>query len=197
MANDSLMFVKKIQEYHLNGEHVQATDGSRQWAAPVPHAPPSEQMLKGARNISDHLSDFLLKECVDRMRKFIIYNIPSIPAAPVVTVFPPQKKSRFCFLLTCMATGFYPRDIRMSLRRNRITVPDEDGVTSTGTRPNGDGTFQMRKSLEILECQVPYDVLYECVVEHTSTVTLQIIKLGNCLKYYVFPFFSSVCLVLI
>ena len=36
---------------------------------------------------------------------------------------------------------------------------DEDGVTATGTRPNRDGTFQMRKTLEILECQGHYDML--------------------------------------
>ncbi|XP_062400027.1 MHC class I polypeptide-related sequence B-like [Sardina pilchardus] len=185
LANDSLMLVKKVEEYHLNGEATKVINGSSQWgAAPFQPSPQAEEILTGARNISHNFSDFLLKECVDQMRKFIIYNNDREPSAPMVTVFPPKKKSRFCFLQTCMATGFYPRHIEMSFHINGVPVPDKDGVRSSGTIPNGDGTFQLRKSLKIMECHMPFDVLYECVVEHTATGTAKtqtIMKLdGTC-----------------
>lgn len=86
-----------------------------------------------------------------------------------------------------MASGFYPRHMEMSLQMNGVPVTEEDGVTSTGIVPNGDGTFQLRKSLEIVDCMFPYDVLYVCVVKHTGTKTintLPIIKLGNYLNCY-------------
>ncbi|KAL2082603.1 hypothetical protein ACEWY4_022421 [Coilia grayii] len=179
LGNESLILQKLIEEYHLNGEHVQATNSSWQLAAPVQHASPPGQVLKGARNISRQIGDFLQKECVDQeMRRFIIYDDKE-PSAPHATVLPPRNSSRSCILLSCMATGFYPRDIRMSFQKNGVKVPDEDGVISTGTRPNGDGTFQLRKTLEIVECLDPYNVLYECVVEHASTKYLQTLQIIN------------------
>lgn len=90
-----------------------------------------------------------------------------------------------CFRLTCMASGFYPRHIEMSLQMNGVPVTEEGGVRSTGTIPNWDGTFQLRKSLEIADCVLPYDVHYVCVVKHLKTIkTLPIIKLGKCLNCF-------------
>lgn len=75
LANDTLIFGKQVEEYHLNGEFTQSTNGrSLRGAAPVQHTPPFEEMLKGAKNINDYFSDFPLNECVDQMRKFLIYN---------------------------------------------------------------------------------------------------------------------------
>ncbi|XP_051729237.1 major histocompatibility complex class I-related gene protein-like [Ctenopharyngodon idella] len=46
-------------------------------------------------------------------------------------------------VLTCLATGFYPRDVQMNIRLNRNILEDQ---TSSGIRPNDDETFQMRSS---------------------------------------------------
>lgn len=117
-------------------------------------------------------------------------------AAPNATVLPPRNMSRSRILLSCMATGFFPRYINISFQKNGVTVLDAEGTFhSSGSRPNGDGTFQLRRTLEIVECSESHDVLYECVVEHTSTKylqTFQIIKLGkygmssSCLLYCIY-----------
>ncbi|NP_001314813.1 major histocompatibility complex class I LGA precursor [Danio rerio] len=52
------------------------------------------------------------------------------------------------FRVSCLATGFYPRHINLTLLRDGQPVSDH-GVTGGDLLPNGDGTYQMRKSLEI------------------------------------------------
>ncbi|KAI2646051.1 IgG receptor FcRn large subunit p51 [Labeo rohita] len=50
------------------------------------------------------------------------------------------------FHVSCLATGFYPRHINLTLFRDGEPVDDHE-ITGD-LLPNGDGTYQMRKSLE-------------------------------------------------
>ncbi|XP_056307298.1 major histocompatibility complex class I-related gene protein-like [Danio aesculapii] len=60
-----------------------------------------------------------------------------------------QKASDFGgFVVSCLATGFYPRHINLTLLRDGQPVSDHE-LTGGDLLPNGDGTYQMRKSLEI------------------------------------------------
>ncbi|KAK9952141.1 hypothetical protein ABG768_017997, partial [Culter alburnus] len=52
------------------------------------------------------------------------------------------------FRVSCLATGFYPRHINLTLFRDGQPVSDHE-ITGGDLLPNGDGTYQMRKSLEI------------------------------------------------
>lgn len=69
-------------------------------------------------------------------------------------------------MLTCLATGFYPREIILEIRRNGRTLTKDDGVLSSGTRPNEDETFQRRDSVEILRSDTS---TYTCVVIHRAS----------------------------
>lgn len=69
LANDTLILGKHVEEYHLNGQFTY--DSSLRGAAPVQHTRPFGEMFNATKQ---NLSNFLLKECVDQMRKFIIYN---------------------------------------------------------------------------------------------------------------------------
>ncbi|XP_049328686.1 class II histocompatibility antigen, B-L beta chain-like [Astyanax mexicanus] len=66
--------------------------------------------------------------------------------------------------LSCLATGFYPKDVKMSLRKFNTEIPDHL-ITSSAVRPNDDGTYQLRKSVEI-SGDDPAD--YDCYVSHSS-----------------------------
>ena len=46
--------------------------------------------------------------------------------------------------LSCLATGFHPKEITMNIRRDGHLVDRDDGLQSTGIRPNGDGTHQIK-----------------------------------------------------
>uniref|UniRef100_A0A3B1JA51 Ig-like domain-containing protein n=1 Tax=Astyanax mexicanus TaxID=7994 RepID=A0A3B1JA51_ASTMX len=82
--------------------------------------------------------------------------------------------------LTCMATGFYPKDVKMSLRKFTTSLPDHL-ITSSGIRPNDDGTYQLRKSVEIQEDDL---ALFNCYVNHSSLKKPVIKKWGNYNSYW-------------
>uniref|UniRef100_A0A3B1IWU3 Immunoglobulin C1-set domain-containing protein n=1 Tax=Astyanax mexicanus TaxID=7994 RepID=A0A3B1IWU3_ASTMX len=48
-------------------------------------------------------------------------------------------------ILTCLITGFYHKDVKMSLRKYGTEIPDHL-ITSSEIGPNDDGTYQLRKS---------------------------------------------------
>ncbi|XP_036416205.1 major histocompatibility complex class I-related gene protein-like [Colossoma macropomum] len=68
--------------------------------------------------------------------------------------------------VTCLATGFYPRHINLTIFRDGQPVPDQ--LTTGGDLlPNVDGTYQMRKSLELSEEELKKHS-YTCTVTHLS-----------------------------
>ncbi|XP_048059156.1 zinc-alpha-2-glycoprotein-like [Megalobrama amblycephala] len=66
-------------------------------------------------------------------------------------------------VLTCLATGFYPRDVQMNIRLNRNILLEHQ--TSSGIRPNNDETFQMRISVKI---DRNHEGSYDCLLIHSS-----------------------------
>nr|XP_021326457.1 major histocompatibility complex class I-related gene protein-like [Danio rerio] len=70
------------------------------------------------------------------------------------------------FQVSCLATGFYPRHINLTLLRDGQPVSDHE-VTGGDLLPNGDGTFQMRKSLEI-RAEERQKNKYTCSATHLS-----------------------------
>ncbi|XP_062398297.1 major histocompatibility complex class I-related gene protein-like [Sardina pilchardus] len=69
-------------------------------------------------------------------------------------------------LLTCLATGFYPRHINLTLLRDDQPVSDHQ-ITGGELLPNGDETYQMRKSLEVSAEELQHHH-YTCTAEHLS-----------------------------
>ncbi|KAJ8334778.1 hypothetical protein SKAU_G00404170 [Synaphobranchus kaupii] len=69
--------------------------------------------------------------------------------------------------MICLATGFYPRHINMTLLRDGQTVPEERLITGE-ILPNGDGTYQQRKTLSLSAEERPERHNYTCTVTHTS-----------------------------
>ncbi|XP_076142705.1 major histocompatibility complex class I-related protein 1-like [Alosa pseudoharengus] len=66
--------------------------------------------------------------------------------------------------VTCLATGFYPRHINLTLLRDGQPVSDHQ-ITGGELLPNGDETYQMRKSLEVSAEEHHH---YTCTAEHLS-----------------------------
>ncbi|XP_058641391.1 DLA class I histocompatibility antigen, A9/A9 alpha chain-like [Onychostoma macrolepis] len=69
--------------------------------------------------------------------------------------------------ISCLATGFYPRHINLTLFRDGQPV-DDDQITGGEILPNGDGTYQMRKSLVISEEELHEEYKYNCTTKHLS-----------------------------
>ncbi|XP_051741116.1 major histocompatibility complex class I-related gene protein-like isoform X2 [Ctenopharyngodon idella] len=76
--------------------------------------------------------------------------------------------------VSCLATGFYPRHINLTLFRDGQPVSDHE-ITGGDLLPNGDGTYQMRKSLEISADKHKYT----CSATHLSLDNKLIIDLED------------------
>ncbi|KAL1269642.1 hypothetical protein QQF64_031931 [Cirrhinus molitorella] len=69
--------------------------------------------------------------------------------------------------IICLATGFYPRYINLTLFRDGQPV-DDDQITGGEILPNGDGTYQMRKSLVISEEELRRGHKYNCTMKRLN-----------------------------
>ncbi|XP_056090602.1 uncharacterized protein LOC130070283 isoform X3 [Rhinichthys klamathensis goyatoka] len=77
---------------------------------------------------------------------------------------------RFCsetgvVQMTCLATGFYPRHINLTLLQDDQPV-NEERITGGELLPNADGTYQMRKSVELSVKEQRERHTYTCTVTH-------------------------------
>lgn len=68
--------------------------------------------------------------------------------------------------LTCLVTGFYSRDVNLWIKRNGRVLTEEDGLESSGVRPNGDNTFQRQDSVELPKSD---SATYTCKVGHPGS----------------------------
>ncbi|KAL2092162.1 hypothetical protein ACEWY4_011960 [Coilia grayii] len=79
--------------------------------------------------------------------------------------------------VTCLAAGFYPRHINLTLLRDGQPVPDHQ-ITGGELLPNADETYQMRKSLEVSAEELQQHH-YTCTAEHLSLDNKLDIYLGS------------------
>uniref|UniRef100_A0A8B9JEI1 Ig-like domain-containing protein n=1 Tax=Astyanax mexicanus TaxID=7994 RepID=A0A8B9JEI1_ASTMX len=115
--------------------------------------------------------------CSDKNLNVInIYTFFISSAPPAVHIFAKKsvRESRN-LTLACLITGFDPKDVKMSLRKSGTEIHDHL-ITSSGIRPNHNGTYQLRKSVEIQEDD---SADYYCYVSHSSLTEPVIKKWGK------------------
>ncbi|KAJ4928435.1 hypothetical protein JOQ06_016227, partial [Pogonophryne albipinna] len=141
-------------------------DDSSTWVAPTVASQPTKRKWDEVTVLKEYTKGYLETECMDWLSKFVEFGkkIDAIP--PKVYVFSKKAKSEKNIILSCMATGFYPKDILLQIKRNGRVLTTEDGVNSTGTRPNGDETYQRTDRVEILRTDVS---TYTCEVKHVAS----------------------------
>ncbi|XP_067219609.1 H-2 class I histocompatibility antigen, Q10 alpha chain-like [Chanodichthys erythropterus] len=176
---DQVKFLKGIDEYGYDGENfLSFDDRESQWVAPVNEALPTKRKWDNVPILNQYTKGYLEKECVDWLNKFRGYRDEKLRNGSPPNVYVFEKKNtndETKLKLTCLATGFYPKDVMMSIRKTHTSLP-EDQIESTGIRPNHDGSFQMRKSVEIKKEEKDE---YDCFVSHKSIKEHIITKLGN------------------
>ncbi|NP_001083019.2 major histocompatibility complex class I ZEA precursor [Danio rerio] len=164
-GND-VRFSKGIDEYSYDGRNFLAfDDADSQWVAPVEEALPTKRKWDNVPILNQYTKGYLEKECVDWLNKFREYGDQELRegSPPDVHVFAKKIISGKAKLkLTCMVTGFYPKDVILTIRKYRTALSDNE-VESSGVRPNPDGTFQLRKSTNIYE-----KAEYDCYVAHRT-----------------------------
>ncbi|ROL49862.1 Major histocompatibility complex class I-related gene protein [Anabarilius grahami] len=176
---DEVKFSKGVSEYGYDGENFLSFDiKESQWVASVDAALPTKRRWDNKPTLNQYTKGYLEKECVDWLKSFREYGDEELrkTSPPDVHVFA-KRYIRFKtkLKLTCLATGFYPKDVMMTIRKN-LTSLHENEMQSTGIRPNHDGSFQMMKSLKIKEEEKDE---YDCFVSYRIFKEPVIIKLGN------------------
>uniref|UniRef100_A0A671SR11 Ig-like domain-containing protein n=2 Tax=Sinocyclocheilus anshuiensis TaxID=1608454 RepID=A0A671SR11_9TELE len=165
---DEVKFSKGIDEYSYDGENFLSFDDKEsQWVAPVDAAVPTKRKWDKVPILNQYTKGYLEKECVDWLNKFRDYGEQELreSSPPDVHVFAKRcTTDKNKVKLTCLATGFYPKDVILSIRKYRSPLP-EDEIESSGIRPNHDGTYQLRKSVIIQEDE---KAEYDCFVKHRT-----------------------------
>ncbi|XP_050993297.1 zinc-alpha-2-glycoprotein-like isoform X2 [Labeo rohita] len=165
---DEVKFSKGIDEYSYDGKNfLSFDDESSQWVAPDPAALPTKRKWDNVPILNQYTKGYLEKECVDWLNKFRDYGDEKLKngSSPDVHVFARRCTSDKTKLkLTCLATGFYPKDVTLLIRKYRTSLPENE-VESSGVRPNHDGTYQLKKSVEIKEDE---KAEYDCFVAHRT-----------------------------
>ncbi|KAL4624826.1 major histocompatibility complex class I-related gene protein-like [Arapaima gigas] len=107
--------------------------------------------------------------CIRMLRRYLQQdrNILLRKVRPKVRVIHKTKPASKNLEVVCLATGFYPRHINMTLLRDGQAVPDEE-LTAGELLPNGDGTYQLRKSHTVSLEEQRKKHLYTCTVTHLS-----------------------------
>uniref|UniRef100_A0A3B4DSD6 Immunoglobulin C1-set domain-containing protein n=1 Tax=Pygocentrus nattereri TaxID=42514 RepID=A0A3B4DSD6_PYGNA len=171
-SGGSLSVLNCINEYGYDGQNVTSYNWtSRRWSASVSQA----KVLEEEWNAGP--VDRRGEDCVEWLKKYLQYNTSDTKVTSLDVYMFANKSTTDSGLLTltCLATGFYPKSVEMSVREFTTSLP-EHLLTTSGVRPNDDGTYQLRKSVEIQEDEAAD---YDCYVTHSSLNTSVIKQWGE------------------
>ncbi|XP_044190670.1 major histocompatibility complex class I-related gene protein-like [Thunnus albacares] len=165
----SVTFSRGVDMYNYDGrDFLSFDDTNAVWVASTDIAVPTKRKWDGVQVLKEYTKGYLENECIDWLNKFMTYGQKQLQAAspPDVYVFATNTKTETIVMLTCLATGFYPKDIILEIKRDGRVLTKEDGLLTSGVRPNEDDTYQRRDSVEILRSDV---ASYRCEVTHRAT----------------------------
>uniref|UniRef100_A0A3Q2X8K3 Ig-like domain-containing protein n=1 Tax=Haplochromis burtoni TaxID=8153 RepID=A0A3Q2X8K3_HAPBU len=162
--NGALRFVHSMSKYNYDGnDFLSFDDKSRVWVAPVKEALPSKTKWDNDQVLKEYTKGYLENECIDWLSNFHFL----LPAPPDVYVFAKKSRVETNLTVTCLATGFYSKNIIVRIRRNGRVLTEDDGLSSSGVLPNNDETFQRRDHVEILKSDLSK---FSCEVVHEATL---------------------------
>ncbi|CAL8238891.1 unnamed protein product, partial [Lota lota] len=108
------------------------------WIASVPQAVTIKQKLDQDRADNEGRKNYLTKECVDWLKKYLAYGKSTLQRTEVPRVSLLQRGPSSP--VVCHATGFYPDRVVVFWRRDGQEL--QEHVDHGEVLPNHDGTFQ-------------------------------------------------------
>uniref|UniRef100_I3JBX7 Ig-like domain-containing protein n=1 Tax=Oreochromis niloticus TaxID=8128 RepID=I3JBX7_ORENI len=163
----TLRFVRGMDMYSYDGDDFLSFDGKNEvWVAPTPQALSTKRKWDNQTVLKEYTKGYLENECIDWLSKFVNYGKEKLKSVPEVYVFAKCSTVDTNVVLTCLATGFYPAELTVTIRRNGRVLTADDGLMSSGLLPNHDETFQRRDNVEVLKSDVS---VFSCEVRHEAT----------------------------
>ncbi|CAL8253991.1 unnamed protein product [Lota lota] len=149
-------------QFGYDGEDFIALDlKTLTWIAPVPQAVTSKQKFDQERASNHYLKNYLTKECVDWLKKYLAYGKSTLQRTEVPRVSLLQRGPSSP--VVCHATGFYPDSVVVFWRRDGQELHEH--VDHGEVLPNHDGTFQVSVDLDLASVPQEDWGRYECVVQ--------------------------------
>ncbi|KAJ8262190.1 hypothetical protein GJAV_G00163520 [Gymnothorax javanicus] len=139
-------------QYGLNGEDFLSFSLIRhKWEASAEFAVPIKREWNRDRDIILDTTEYIENTCVIQLLDSLSFNAKEIEmkSSPMVAVFAKRSSNSTKVTLTCLVTGFRGRNTTVEVYRDEDILTEEDSLSSSGIRPNGDGTWQLRMSLDI------------------------------------------------
>ncbi|XP_030621567.1 class I histocompatibility antigen, F10 alpha chain-like [Chanos chanos] len=160
--------------FDVNEEHFQVNE---RW--------PSDCYRTNIENDEWFIKTMYHPVCIKYLTKYLKEENPVMRRVkPTVSLFKKTLTDPGGILVTCLATGFYPRHINLTLLRDGQSV-SEDQITGGILLPNGDDTYQMRKSLEISEEELREKHKYTCTTTHLSLDNKLEKHIGSVYQFYI------------
>nr|XP_057903405.1 major histocompatibility complex class I-related gene protein-like isoform X1 [Doryrhamphus excisus] len=164
-SNGTVLFRRGVDRYSYDGRNFLSFDYDEAvWVATSDAAMETKRKWDKVQMLKDYTRAYLDRECITWMSRFLQFerDHPANASLAGVHVFA-RNNVRNNVVLTCLATGFYHKNVSLEIRRDGRTLTPEDGMTSSGVRPNEDHTFQRRDSVEVLKSDT---AMFACVLRH-------------------------------
>ncbi|KAG7325869.1 hypothetical protein KOW79_010794 [Hemibagrus wyckioides] len=156
--------IKSVLTHALNGKDFLSFDiDNKRFIASVSKASIYKRIREENKARLERMVFFYKEICFDRLRMFLGHS-PHVNRrnAPDVRLF--ERHRAGSTLLTCHVTGFYPRAVQVKWMGADLQLVDDE---MNNVLPNGDGTYQTRRSVIKPEGSTE-DQQYSCVVHHSS-----------------------------
>uniref|UniRef100_A0A673FUB3 Immunoglobulin C1-set domain-containing protein n=1 Tax=Sinocyclocheilus rhinocerous TaxID=307959 RepID=A0A673FUB3_9TELE len=170
----SVMNVNAFEEYGYDGlDFIAFNHYTMQWIDKSPKAKETK-MKWDADRFRNKLLQLYLNNCMDWISTYnasensmcCCNDFSVLNSIIYVFLFRITPRDQSELILTCLATGFYPKHIEMNITLNNITLQP---FSSSGVRPNDDQTFQTTTSVKIHRDEKQS---YECrVLQSNQTFT--------------------------
>ncbi|CAL8292696.1 unnamed protein product [Merluccius merluccius] len=131
------------------------------WISPVQQAFITRLKWEHDRALREQKENYYNKECVDGLKKFLVYGKSTLQRTerPEVSLLQRRPSSP----VVCHATGFYPYRVVVFWRRDGEELYEH--VDHGEVLPNPDGTFQVSVDLDLASVPREDWRRYECVVQ--------------------------------
>ncbi|XP_062292291.1 H-2 class I histocompatibility antigen, Q9 alpha chain-like [Scomber scombrus] len=164
-----IKFVRGVYTFNYNGQDfLYFDDCNSVWVAAPDKAVQTKRKWDHDQDLKEKTKGYLEKECIAWLDKFMTHREQQLKAAspPDVYMLATNTRIESNLMLSCLATGFYPKDIILHIKRNNCILTKEEGLISSGVRPNEDDTFQRRDSVEISKSDI---ASFKCEVIHKAS----------------------------
>ncbi|KAF5892419.1 class I histocompatibility antigen, F10 alpha chain-like, partial [Clarias magur] len=155
---------KALLTHAFNGKDFLSLDvENKRYIASVPEASKYKRIRERNIILLETMVSFYKTTCFDRLKMFLEHaHHVNMKIAPEVRILKKQRMGST--ILTCHVTGFYPRPVQVTWTGANLQLVDDE---FNDVLPNGDGTYQTRRSV-IRPEEDTGDQRYSCVVHHSS-----------------------------